>query len=171
MNLKLRYLAFLLFFAATTTYIGRSMQQLMPSPEVVAFEFIRTPERVDALLNSPSWQTPDENNRFRSDRLREAVRLDFLYIISYVFLFISVFINVLGYPGTLVKRLIFMALAAGLCDFFENLLLLSILDGGRGIQPAAMAVFAALKFGLLAVSAGWVLFAGGRKLLNRVFRF
>lgn len=171
MKINVRYLLFLVFFGATTNYISHSMQRCMASPEVVAFEFIRTPALVDTLLNSPAWQTPDDNNLFRSDRLREATRLDFLYIISYVFLFISLFINVLGYPGIQVKRLIVMVLMAGLCDFFENLLLLSILDGGRGAQPAAMALFAALKFGLLLLSLLWMLVIAGTRLWKRMRRF
>lgn len=171
MKLNVRYLSFLVFFAATTIYIGRSMKQFMPTGEVVGFEFIRTSACVDTLINSDAWQTPDANNQFKSDHLRAATRLDFLYIVSYVFLFISLFVNVLGYPDTPVKRLILMVLTAGLCDFFENILLLSILDGGRGMQPAAMAVFAALKFGLLAVSLIWILIIGGRKLWARARRF
>jgi len=171
MKLNLRYLSFLLFFAATTIYIGRSMKQFMPTVEVVGFEFIRTSARVDTLINSDAWQTPDANNQFKSDHLRAATRLDFLYIISYVSLFISLFINVLGYANAQVKRLIVMMLVAGLSDFFENILLLSILDGGRGIQPAVMAVFAALKFGLLALSLLWMLAIAGKRLWKRIRRF
>jgi len=59
-------------------------------------------------------------------------------------------------------------LVAGAADVAENLCLLHILDGGRGIFPATMYLFASIKFSLLLLYVGWLLFSAGKSIAKKI---
>jgi hypothetical protein len=168
MSYKIKNRLFLLFFAVTTFYISGEMKNYMQSREIIAFEFIRTVGNVNELVNSEEWQAPGPGLTSKSDLLRQATRWDFLFILSYVFLLISLARNIMPAGSKLLKIVAMMAMIAGLSDVAENILLLQILNGSRGMFPAVMFGLATLKFGLIIVVIVMeLLVAGGFKLVNR----
>jgi hypothetical protein len=148
MPYKIQNIILLLFFALATYFTGNAMKKWMNGKEVVAFEFISTEGAADALINSTTWQ---ENNK--TEKLQQNTRLDFLYIVCYVFFFIFLARNILNNNDIRLKTLTLIALVAGLCDAAENACLLQILDGQRGYYPAIMFGFALIKFALLVILA------------------
>ncbi len=167
MSIQVKHCLLLLFFASTTYYIGSEMKKRMDSKQVIQFEFLRTEANTDARINTAEWQSLDADGRNSSDRLRCATHWDFLYIISYVGLFIFLAYTVLGSNRQGVKTMSLLLIMAGLSDVIENVFLLQILSGGRGWYPAAMFCFASLKFGLLALFVIWLLIAAGQCLRRK----
>ena len=166
MSTNTKNLLFTLFFAATTYFIGSEMKKWMSSKEVVAFEFIKTEAAANSLLSSEEWQQVSPVGS-KIDRLRENTKLDFLYIISYVFLFFFLARWLLGESNRQTKILGLMLLVAGLSDAAENTFLLQILNGSRGGYPAAMFFFASVKFGLLLVFVFLLAFLLLKQLISR----
>lgn len=154
MSTNTKNLLFTLFFALTTYFIGSEMKKWMNSKDVVAFEFIKTEAAANALLSSEEWQQPSALGN-KIDRLRENTKLDFMYIISYVFLFFFLARWLLGESNRQTKIMGLILLVAGLSDAAENTFLLQILNGSRGVYAAAMFFFALVKFGLLLVFVIW----------------
>ena len=166
MSTNTKNLVFTLFFAATTYFIGSEMKKYMSSKEVVAFEFIKTEAAAHTLLSSEEWQQARPVGS-KIDRLRENTKLDFLYIISYVFLFFFLARWLLGASNRQTKILGLMLLVAGLSDAAENTFLLEILNGSRGGYPAAMFFFASVKFGLLLVFVLLLVFLLIKQLISK----
>lgn len=155
MSATIKNLLFLLLSAALFYLVAGQMRKWMDSKQVVAFEFLRTEAATNTLLSSDDWLTTDANPISKTVKLRNHTHWDFLYIISYTLLLLSIARMLLGGAHRHLKMMALILLAAGFSDFIENIFLLHILDGGRGIFPAAMFCFATLKFSLLGVFVVW----------------
>jgi hypothetical protein len=152
-----RNLIFLLLSLALLYFARTNMQFWMASPQVVAFEFLKTEAAADALLSQAEWQPTEPASISLSYRLRQNTYWDFLFIVSYVLSLLFLARTLLGASHRYLKTITGILLAAGLSDVLENLLIFQVLDGHRGFFPAAVAGFAAVKFGLLILGLGWIL--------------
>jgi hypothetical protein len=164
MSYKIKNRLFILFFAVTTFYISGEMKKYMKTNDVIAFEFIRSVDNTNQLINSAEWKSPGPGLRSKSDNLRQATRWDFLFILSYVFLLILLARSIIPTRGNVLKLVTLMAVVAGLADVAENILLLQILNGSRGVYPAVMFGLATVKFLLIILVIIEILIALGFKL-------
>ncbi|MCC6724862.1 MAG: hypothetical protein IT258_10155 [Saprospiraceae bacterium] len=148
---------FLLFFL----FIGKKMRTGLSFSEVVGFEFSYFKKTTETTVGT--WKTDTvASGETKLAALEKNTRLDFFYIIGYVFL--GIFIARLAAGESRIataNTIAILLLIAGLCDVVENLQILQIIRGNFGLRPMVMSLCAAVKFGLLAVSLVWavVLFA------------
>ncbi|HSW11619.1 MAG TPA: hypothetical protein VLI06_02195 [Solimonas sp.] len=123
---------------------------------IVSFEFCGFTGTCAAALDS--WGEPGRNLTMLS------LGLDYLYLLSYSGLIWS---GLLLLAGRLPQRwqagtrgLAWIAPLAGLCDAIENYALIRIVIDGPGETAGLIAgVFASIKFGIVAITLGWLLFA------------
>lgn len=110
--------------------------------------------------------------------VRQSVRLDFIFALAYAFLIDRLYRSLCLTGGVPLRRVVALApWAAAAFDYFENILLLTML--AHASPPAsrlvlAMSVAAIVKFALLAVVSGFTvaaLFAGDRGRVIRGARY
>lgn len=167
MSPKIKNVVYFLVFATLTYLVGNQMKKWISSKEVVAFEFVKTEQNVNALLSSQAWQTPDKDGNTKVERLRTNTYLDFLYILCYVSLFIFLARILIGNNHPKILTLSTLLLVAGGADVIENLCLLQILNGARGLYPGFMYGLATVKFGLLILVLMWLIFIIGQNFLKK----
>ncbi|WP_163996959.1 hypothetical protein [Pyxidicoccus caerfyrddinensis] len=137
--------------------------------DIIALEFIWTPERARALLDA--WGPVKHSAAW------DSVVLDFAFIPAYAALLMGLVLLVArGSSGRLQRLGLGLALmpwVAGLFDVVENLCLLRILDVPVSQLPSASltvvaGVCAALKFALVIACALYVLWGGAAWAVGRV---
>lgn len=144
----------LLVSLAALFFVHSQMKKDMDSREVVAFEFLRTEAATNALLNSPEWQQPVEvgnHSLSKLDRLERHTIWDFHYIVTYFFSLLCFAALFLERGNRHLQRICCILLIMAISDVVENMVILLILNGGRGIWPGVMFVLASAKFGMLAL--------------------
>lgn len=162
MNFTIKNLLLAGLFLALFLFIGNKMGKAgLSFGEVVGFEFSFFTKNTEATV--ANWQTATvASGQTKLAAFQSSTRLDFLYIIGYVFLGVFLARVAAGEKRLATARHIAVLLViAGLCDVVENLQIMQIIEGNYGLRPMVMSVCAAVKFGLLAVSLCWavVLFA------------
>ena len=100
---------------------------------------------------------------------------DFIFIPFYALLFYTLCGNIAVRSGGLTARsgtaIAFACLIAGLLDVFENLLMLSSLNGWFNTLTAIMtASLAWTKFGLLAIASAYIILFGTSLLMRKIIR-
>jgi hypothetical protein len=136
--------------------------------DIIAFEFVWTPERALRLLQA--WGPA------KQEAARVSVWVDFPFIPAYAALLTGlVLLAARASRGGLQRvgpGLALMPWLAGLFDVVENVCLLRILasvgDGPSALMTGLAGTCAAVKFALLIACAGYVLVAGGAWLARRV---
>lgn len=125
-------------------------------PGIVAFELAGSQDRADEIL--AEWGDDGQ------DAAREQLLIDFAFMLAYgTFLVLAVaavrdLLGRRGWPrlaaiGAVVVP--FGAVAAA-CDAVENACLLVVLDGAGAALPVLAAIFAGLKFALLAAAIAYI---------------
>ena len=144
-------------------------QMSVSGPDIIAFEFVWTPERARALLDA--WGPVKASNAW------DSVVIDFPYIVAYATLLTGLVLLVArGSSGRLQRLGLGLALTpwlAGLFDVVENLCLLRILDVPVSRNPPALltvvaGVCASLKFALVIACALYALGAGAAWAVRRL---
>jgi len=134
----------------TMRNIDARLTENPPNNGIVAFELARSAETAQKMING--WG-PE-----LSILARNSIRIDYIFIPAYAFLFFSLtmFVSLLlgGTPALWVRRAAFLPFVAGLSDAVENTFLLLVLRSPQNIPdlyPSIAAWCATVKFGLLAL--------------------
>ncbi len=148
------YLILLGVFSISTYFIGSEMKKLVPSKEVIAFEFLWTRDNAQTLLSQSRWNHPDASGSTQKERLTANTYLDFLYILSYTGLFLILTRTLLGKNPSQIGLLYKAFMVAALVDIIENICLLQVLKENYSIFATIMSLSATIKFGLLFTGLG-----------------
>jgi hypothetical protein len=138
------------FPSITMHKIDARLSENPPNNGIVAFELAGSAEKDRALIDG--WG-PE-----LSMMARESIRLDFIFIPAYAFLFFSItmLVSLLfsGAPGAWIRGAAFAPFISGAADVVENICMLTVLKSPHnisGLYPRIAAWCATVKFGLLGV--------------------
>jgi hypothetical protein len=152
----------------TMRNIDARLTENPPNNGIIAFELAGSAENAQKMIDG--WG-PE-----LSILARNSIRLDFIFIPAYAFLFFSVtmLISLLlgGAPALWVRRAGFLPFVSGFADVVENIFLLLILKSPHDIPdlyPRIAAWCATVKFGLLGlVVVVWIIAVLARLIHRRV---
>ncbi len=150
----------------TMQKIDTRLTENPPNNGIVAFELAGSADKDQAMIDG--WG-PE-----LTMLARKSIKLDFIFIPAYAFLFFSItmFVSLLvaGAPGAWIRRAAFLPFVSGLADVVENIFLLIILRSPHEIltiHPRIAAWCATVKFALLALVVVIWIIAVGAWLIKR----
>lgn len=157
-----------IFFFLALRFQGKELAQPYAPKGIIDLELAGTVKQTQHLLYE--WK---DDGLIKT--VRNNILLDFLFIPFYVMLFYtvcgSISVRLHSTAAKLGVLLAFFSLIAGIFDVFENILMLMAYIGAYNfITILFTAIFAGLKFILLALSILYVILFGTRVILTKMAR-